>query len=215
MAVAYLNQFDSLNGISAGMASDYDPSGIDRYIGTRWYALSVRSRHEKAVANCLGIQSYQVFVPTYQSRRCWSDRIKELEMPLFPGYVFCRFDIHRRLPVLMIPGVQHIVGGTATPSPIDPLEIDALQRVVQAKTAREPWPFLQTGDRLRIERGALRGVEGILLQLRGHHRLIVSITLLQRSVSIDIDSAFVSTVSHERGTTLIPADLRRASRQPA
>lgn len=160
-----------------------------------WFALSVRSRYEKIVAEFLGSRGYEWFLPLYKSRRQWSDRIKELETPLFPGYLFCRFDIHNRLPVLVIPGVLSIVGGTALPTPIEPAEIGALRATVQAGLPREPWPFLHVGDRVRIEHGSLSGVEGILLQVKGRHRLVLSVTLLQRSVAVDIDSAWVKSMA--------------------
>lgn len=137
------------------------------------------------------------FLPTYRARRAWSDRIKEVEAPLFPGYIFCRFDIYNRLPILTIPGVQHIVGGTKIPTPVDTAEVNALRTAVEAGAACEPWPFLRVGDRLRIEHGSLAGIEGILAQVKGRHRLVLSVTLLQRSVSVDIDSAFVSMVSRQ------------------
>lgn len=157
-----------------------------------WFALSVKSRYEKIVANFLDNKGYEWLLPLYKTRRRWSDRIKEIEAPLFPGYIFCRFDIYDRLPVLIIPGVQHIVGGTKLPTPIELGEIAALQAVLSTGLEREPWPFLQIGDRVRIEYGSLAGVEGVLLQSKGRHRLILSVTLLQRSVAIDIDSAWVS-----------------------
>jgi transcription antitermination factor NusG len=162
-----------------------------------WYALNVRSRYEKTVADFLKSLGYAWFLPTYKARRFWSDRIKEVEAPLFPGYLFCRFDIRNRLPILTIPGVQQIVGGTKFPTPLDTAEIRALQTMVEAGVGREPWPFLQVGDRVRIEHGSLAGVEGILLQMKGRHRLVISVTLLQRSVSVDIDSAWITTVAHE------------------
>ena len=179
-----------------------------------WYALSVRSRYEKLAATVLKTQGYEWFLPMYKCRRRWSDRIKEIEAPLFPGYLFCQFDIHKRLPILMIPGVQHIVGGTRVPTPIETSEIEALRTVVRADATREPWPFLQVGDRVRIEYGSLAGVEGVLLQAKGRHRLVLSITLLQRSVAVDIDSAWVGLVS--RGTSLasLPIDLNRIPTQP-
>lgn len=172
-----------------------------------WFALSVKSRYEKTVATFLESKGYEWFLPLYKSRRRWSDRIKKIDVPLFPGYLFCRFDIYNRFPVLMIPGVQHIVGGTQLPTPIEASEIEALQAVVNTKLSREPWPFLQLGDRVKIEQGSLAGVEGILLQLKGRHRLVLSVTLLQRSVAVDIDGAWVSRASrsafidHAPGTT--------------
>jgi transcription antitermination factor NusG len=182
--------------------------------GRPWYALSVRSRHEKTVAHFLESFGYVSFLPTYKARRLWSDRIKEVEAPLFPGYLFCRFDIRNRLPILMIPGVQQIVGGTKIPAPIDIAEVKALQAVVRAGAACEPWPFLKVGDRLRIEHGSLAGVEGILLQVKGRHRLVLSVTLLQRSVSVDIDSAWVRMVARE-GASESRVSLTRTSTQPA
>ena len=160
--------------------------------GTPWFALSVKSRFEKSVANFLANRGYESFLPLYKARRQWSDRIKETEVPLFPGYLFCRFDIHNRLPILMIPGVQHVVGGAQLPAPIDDNEMSALRTVIHAGLSRQPWPFLQIGDRVKIERGSLAGVEGILLQIKGRHRLVLSVSLLQRSVAVDIDSAWVS-----------------------
>jgi len=166
-----------------------------KLIENSWFALSVKSRYEKTVATFLESKGYEWFLPLYKSRRRWSDRIKEIDVPLFPGYLFCRFDIYNRFPVLMIPGVQHIVGGTQLPAPIEASEIEALQAVVNTKLSREPWPFLQLGDRVKIEQGSLAGVEGILLQIKGRHRLVLSVTLLQRSVAVDIDGAWVSRAS--------------------
>ena len=168
---------------------------IDASSHLPWFALNVKSRYERIVAQFLENRGYEWFLPMYTSRRCWSDRIKEVIAPLFPGYLFCRFDIHNRLPVLVIPGVLNIVGGTKLPTPLETSEIAALQTTVRAGLSREPWPFLHVGDRVRIERGSLAGVEGILLQVKGRHRLVLSVTLLQRSVAVDIDSAWVSSVA--------------------
>lgn len=173
--------------------------------GLLWFALNVKSRYERIAAKFLENRGHEWFLPMYKSRRCWSDRIKELDVPLFPGYLFCRFDIYNRLPVLMVPGVLGIVGGTKLPTPIDRAEIDALQATVRAGLSREPWPFLHVGDRVRIEHGSLAGVEGILLQVKGRHRLILSVTLLQRSVAVDVDSAWVSSL--ESRTRIRPANL--------
>jgi transcription antitermination factor NusG len=160
-----------------------------------WFALSVKSRYERIAATFLENRGYESFLPMYKSRRLWSDRIKELDVPLFPGYLFCRFDIYKRLPVLIIPGVLGIVGGTKLPTPIEIDEISALQATVRAGLSREPWPFLHIGDRVRIKRGSLAGVEGILVEVKGRHRLILSVTLLQRSIAVDIDSAWVSSLA--------------------
>lgn len=178
-----------------------------------WYALSVRPRYEKTAAALLNNKGCESFLPLYKSRRLWSDRVKELDMPLFPGYLFCRFDIHNRLPVLVTAGVLGIVGGTKLPSPIEPSEICAIQAAVECGLAREPWPFLRVGDRVRIERGSLAGVEGILLQVKGRHRLVLSVSLLQRSVAVDIDSAWVRPSSSRHPGALAGADLLEVAAQ--
>lgn len=159
-----------------------------------WFALQVRAKHELGIADSLRGRGYDPFVPLYQCRKFWSDRIKVVDAPLFPGYLFCRLNIQDRLPVLMAPGVIQIVGQKHRPVPVDEAEINAIQTMVMSGLPNEPWPFLQVGDRVRIEGGPLRGIEGVLVDVRGAHRLILSVTLVQRSVAVEIDSAFVKSL---------------------
>ncbi|MGH9738310.1 MAG: transcription termination/antitermination protein NusG [Candidatus Acidiferrales bacterium] len=156
-----------------------------------WFALQVRSRHELGVAKFLNGREYDPFVPVYQSRKRWSDRIKVVAEPLFPGYLFCRIDLDNRLPILTTPGVLQIVGFNRTPVPVDETEIDAIQSLVASGLPSQPWPYLHVGDRVQIGSGPLRGLEGLLVELKGSHRLVVSVTLLHRSVAVEIDSALV------------------------
>jgi len=156
-----------------------------------WYALRVRSRHENTVALHLQARGYESFVPLYKSKRRWSDRFKEIELPLFAGYVFCQFNLLDRLPILTVPGIVHIVGVGRIPAPIDETEIVAIQAAIKSGLPRRPWPFLEIGHRVRIEHGPLCGIEGILLGFRGHERLVLSVTLLQRSVAVQVDQTWV------------------------
>jgi transcription antitermination factor NusG len=179
------------------------PTSSDGY---PWYALHVRSQHEKIVASALRGKGYEEFLPLYRRKNRWSDRMKVIERPLFPGYVFCRFDLQKRLPILVTPGVLLIVGVGKTPLPVDESEIAALQSIVKSGYQAEPWPFLQVGQRVRIECGSLEGVEGILLGLKKPQRLVVSITLLQRSVAVEIDEHWASPIGPARQpTTLVAA----------
>jgi len=156
-----------------------------------WYALRVRTSHEKAVACLLRHKGFNEFLPLYASCRRWSDRIQQIDLPLFPGYVFCRFNAQDRLPILTTPGIVHVVGLGRIPEPVDEREITALQSVVESGLLMQPWPFLKVGQRVVIEQGPLRNVEGILKEAKGSRNLIISITLLQRSVSVCIERAGV------------------------
>ncbi len=159
-----------------------------------WFALQVRTRHEAGVANFLTGKGYEPFVPMYQARKRWSDRIKVVDAPLFPGYLFCRLDVNNRLPILTTPGVIQIIGFNRVPVPVDEAEISAIQSLVASGLPSQPWPFLHAGDRVQIDAGPLRGLEGVLVELRGARRLVVSVTLLQRSVAVEIDSALVKVL---------------------
>lgn len=157
-----------------------------------WFALQVRARHEFNVAEYLKGKGYQWFLPLYKVRKRWSDRFKEVESPLFPGYLFCRFNPQDRLPILKTPGVTQVVGYNHVPIPVDEGEIEGIRKMVTSGAANQPCPYLAVGNRVRIESGALRGLEGILLELKGKRRLVLSITLLQRSVAVEISSEAVS-----------------------
>ena len=159
-----------------------------------WFALQVRTRNEAGVAEQLSRRGYERFLPLYKVRKRWSDRIKEVDAPLFPGYLFCRFDPQDRLPILKTPGVMQIVGFKNGPVAVDESEIQALHTLVAAGAPHQPWPFLTAGDRVRIESGPLLGLEGILTEVRRSHRLVLSVTLLQRSVAVEIDSALVAAI---------------------
>ncbi|MGA3072998.1 MAG: transcription termination/antitermination NusG family protein [Bryobacteraceae bacterium] len=151
-----------------------------------WYALQVASRCEKAVSSGLALRGYCEFLPLFRSRQRWSDRLQDVDLPLFPGYVFCRLDVTRRLPILLIPGVVRIVGLGKMPIPVDADEIAAVQAVVRSGLLTRPWPFLKAGQTVTIEEGPLRNVTGILTEINGSEQLIVSITLLQRSLAVAI-----------------------------
>jgi transcription antitermination factor NusG len=156
-----------------------------------WFAVRVRSNHERLAAAHLRERGYEEFLPSYKTERRWSDRKKEIVQFLFPGYVFCRLNPVDRLPVLTAPGVIDLVGFGRVPSPVPDSEIEAIRRMVQSGLLVMPWPFLELGNRVLIERGPLAGVEGILDEVKGRCRLVVSVNLLQRSVSAEVDRNWV------------------------
>jgi len=168
--------------------------GANRFEGgaARWYALAVKPRFDKAVAKTLRAKEYPTFLPLYTMRHKYGNRCKESELPLFPGYVFCRFNALAKLPILTTPGVIQIVGTGNAPAAVSDAEMSSLQIAVRARFSVEPFPFLQVGQRVRINRGALAGVEGIVISVKQRLRLVLSITLLQRSVMLEIDRAQIS-----------------------
>jgi transcription antitermination factor NusG len=159
-----------------------------------WFALRTRSNFERVSAVSLSRRGYETFLPVYQCRRRRWDRSVDIELPLFPSYLFCRFEFQRRLPILMCPGIIHIVGRSATPEPVSNVEIAAVQAIVSSELRTEPWPFIEVGQRVRIAGGPLAGVEGLLVKFKAGHRLVVSISLLQRSIAAEIDAAWIYPV---------------------
>jgi transcription antitermination factor NusG len=169
---------------------------------TQWFALRVKPRFEKAVATIARNKGYEEFVPLYRSRRRWSDRFQSVELPLFPGYVFCQLNPEYRLPLLTIPGALHFIGIGRIPIPIDDVEIGTLQGAMRSGLYAEPWPYLDIGQQVRLEEGPLAGMEGFLMEVRKKHRLIVSVTLLQRSVAVEIDRDWVRPLNCQRSRIL-------------
>jgi transcription antitermination factor NusG len=159
-----------------------------------WFAVHVRARWEQSTAKILTGKGYETLLPTYLSERQWGGRLRTVETPLFSGYVFCRFDVLKRLPILVTPGVVAIVSRGRVPVPVEQSEIAAIQTLVSSGAQAEPWPYLEVGERVRIEDTALRGVEGILVGLKGSRRVVISVSLLQRSVALEIDRALVIPV---------------------
>jgi transcription antitermination factor NusG len=166
-------------------------SGPDADTG-RWYAVYVRSRHEKVVESGLRGKGYAAFSPFYRTKRRRVDRIAELDVPLFPGYVFCHFDANRRLPILVTPGIVGVVGRGNRPQPVEDHEIASVRTIALSGSPVQPWPFLRSGQRIRLQDGPLTGAEGIFLRVKDEYHLVVSITLLQRAVSVVIEKDAVA-----------------------
>jgi transcription antitermination factor NusG len=173
--------------------------------GADWYAIYTRHQHEKSVAHILSIMEFETFLPLYMATHRWKDRNKDLSLPLFPCYVFLRGGLERRWQILATPGVHALVGVSGQPSPIPQTEIDAVRQVVQWSQQVEPYPFLRCGDWVRIKCGPLAGIEGILVRRKNRFRLVLSVSMLQKSVSVEVDSTIVERVSHstDRRRTLV------------
>ena len=164
----------------------------------KWYALTVQYQHERTTEKALQSKGLETLVPVYRSRRQWSDRVKEVELPLFAGYVLCHFDLTDRIQVLDTPGVFKIVGFGGAVLALEDSEVAGIQRAVASKLPLAPWPYLKAGDRVRVERGALRGIEGTLLRTKDALRLVIGVELLQRSIAVEVDREAVVPDWRER-----------------
>jgi transcription antitermination factor NusG len=151
-----------------------------------WFALRVKPNYEKPVATALRGKGFEEFLPLFRSRRQWSDRVKTMDLPLFPGYLFCRLKLEDRMPLLTTPGFLYIVGIGKNPEPVDESEIAAIQSVLRSGVPVTPWPYLMVGQKVLLKQGPLRGLEGVLTKIANQHRMYVSVTLLKRSISVEV-----------------------------
>lgn len=156
-----------------------------------WYAVYTRSRHEKTVAEQLIHRSVDHFLPLYETIRKWKNGNFKVRLPLFPGYLFVHIPLRERLQVLQVPGVVQLVGSSGVPLPLPQAEIETIRDALTMGLQAHPHPYLKVGSRVRIRSGPLEGLHGILLRKKGKLRLVVSVDLIMRSISIDVDASEV------------------------
>lgn len=159
-----------------------------------WYALSTRHQYEKSVALALSNKNHEVYLPLYSTVRQWQDRTKLLSLPLFPGYVFIREGMDRSLQILTTPGIVRIVGWGGHPAIVPQAQLDAVRRILESRLTVETHCYLECGDRVRVKRGPLAGLEGILIRKKGQARLVVSMEMLGQSAAVEIDISNVGRI---------------------
>jgi len=158
-----------------------------------WYALRTRSNYEKIAATFLEAIGFEQFLPLYWAPKRRSDRMTESRIPLFPGYLFCRFDGRYRTPILGAVGVVSIVAFGGKPAQIDDMEIEGIRKALGSGQKVEPYPYLHEGQKVRIEKGPLRSVEGILIKKQGW-RIVISVELLRRAVAVEVDPDVIAPI---------------------
>lgn len=168
-------------------------------VGPQWYALYTCSNHEKRIAAELQARAVENFLPLYRSVRRWKDRRVSLDLPLFPGYVFARLAIRDRLPVVQVPGVVRLVGFGGVPAALPEGQMEILRASLDRGLCAEPHPFQAVGQRVRISRGPLAGLEGVLRRKKNNYRFVLSIDLIQRSFAVEVDSADVQPLRESTG----------------
>lgn len=163
----------------------------------QWFAIYVRPRNEKSVAAALRAKGYEDFLPTYRDKeKKPSKECQEMEAPLFPSYVFCRFSLETYGPIVTTPGVIRIVGFGGRPFAVEQSEIRSIQAIINSRIEPRPCPYLAVGEHIQIKEGPLSGVAGLITRIGNKARLTVSIHLLQRSVAVQLESSMVQPVSN-------------------
>jgi transcription antitermination factor NusG len=170
-------------------------SPLSGAVSPQWYALYTRPRHEKQVVTQLQRKSIEYFLPLYESQRRWKDRRIQLQMPLFPGYVFVHMALRDRLQVLTIGGAIRFVAFDGRPAPLLERDVEALRQGLRQGLRPEPHPYLKVGRRVRVKSGPLAGTEGILQRKKDRFRLVLSLDLIMRSVAVEVDAADVEPLS--------------------
>lgn len=160
----------------------------------RWYAAYTRANHEKRVAGQLAGREVEHFLPEYESVRRWKDRRVRLQMPLFPGYVFVRIELRDRLRVLQVPGVARLVGFHGSPTAMPEEDMNRIREFLGQGLRAEPHPYLRAGRRVRVVRGPLTGLEGIVAGRKNGSRLVLSFEVIQRSMAVEMDEGDLAAI---------------------
>jgi transcription antitermination factor NusG len=166
----------------------------------RWYAAYTCANHEKRVRDQLEQRSVESFLPVYETVRRWKDRRMQLQLPLFPGYVFVRMALVDRLRVLQVPSVVRLVGFDGHLSALPDEEIEGLKKGLAGGVLAEPHPFLCAGRRVRVKAGPLAGVEGIVIRRKNRLRLVISLELIQRAAMVEVDAADLESLGKARAS---------------
>jgi transcription antitermination factor NusG len=165
-----------------------------------WYALYTKHQHEKAVARNLISKGFDTFLPLYAATRNWKDRVKLLNLPLFPCYVFLKGDLDRRLDIVTTPGVYALVANAGQPAAIPAAEIEGIRQAVGSGARVEPHPFLKCGDWVIVKCGPLAGIQGVMVRKKSVCRLVLSIEMLGTAAAVEVDAVSIERLNEKVST---------------
>jgi transcription antitermination factor NusG len=184
------------------MSDETNATGAAAEATKQWYALQTRSRHEKQVALRIAAQSLEAFLPVHCGRHRWKNGVHaDVELPLFPCYLFAKASIYDRLRLLRIPGVLGFAASTSHPTAIAESDM-ALLRSATEQLRAEPHPYLVAGDRVRIVAGPLAGMEGVLTRKKHEYRVVLSIEAIMRSIVVEVSEFEIEP--YKRGSESTP-----------
>lgn len=177
---------DSQLGTFSREVASHLPCAVEE---ARWYATYTCANHEKTVTRQMALRGIESFLPLYNKISRWKDRRVAVQLPLFSGYVFVRMALKDKLNVLQIPGVVRLVGFNGVPAPLSDKEMESMRNGLTGDIHAEPCPYLRNGYRVRVKSGPMAGFQGILIRRKANYRLVLSIELIQRSITVDVDMA--------------------------
>jgi transcription antitermination factor NusG len=164
---------------------------LDLAMPDAWYAVYTKHQHEKRASEILAHKGFDVLLPLYKAAHKWKDRTKTVSLPVFPSYVFLRTKMDRKLEILMTPGVFWLVENAGRACPIPESDIDAIRKITYSGARVEPHTYLNCGEHVRVRRGPLTGIEGILTRIKNRYRVVLSVEVLQKAVAVEVDAAIV------------------------
>lgn len=168
-----------------------------------WYAIYTKHQHEKKAREVLIRKGFEVLLPLYKEAHKWKDRTKVVFLPVFPCYVFLKTTLDRRLEILTTPGVFWLVENAGRACAIPEIEIEGIRKIMSSGVRVEPHPYLKCGELVRVRKGPLAGLRGILTRIKNRYRVVMSVELLQKAVAVEVDAAVVEP---------LPGSLSTASR---
>jgi transcription antitermination factor NusG len=182
-----------------------DTSPVD----SQWFAVQTRPRHEKRVAAEVRARALEEFLPVHRCRNRWKNGVvADVDLPLFPCYLFVRVSPSERMRLLSLPGVIGFAVTSARPTALPQTDIEALQALSLVYRA-EPHPFLRTGDRVRLVAGPLTGMEGILTRRKQELRVVLSLDFIMRSVAVEVSEFDIEPIGPRPSRPLVSVESFR------
>jgi transcription antitermination factor NusG len=161
-----------------------------------WYAVYTKHQHEKTACDYLLRKEFEVFLPLYSATRRWKDRKKIVQLPLFPCYLFLQANLEKKIDILRAPGVFSLVESGGRACEVPQSDIDGIRRIVQSSARAEPHAVLNSGEYVRVCKGPLAGLEGVLTRVKGNYRLVLSVEVLQKGIAVEVDLNMVETTTN-------------------
>ena len=172
-----------------------------------WFAAYTNSHHEKRVASHFGERQIESFLPLYSALHRWKNRCEvDLDLPLFPNYVFVHIDPRDRIRVLEVPGVLSLVGFGRTLAPLSDFEIEALRSCIGQRKI-EPHPYLVIGERVRIKAGPMTGMEGVLIRKKSNFRVVLALDVIMQCVAVEVDAENLEPATKRAARVVLPLDF--------